>query len=159
MIETSVKCVIKEPLSSRYVLVLETLCGHYLIPVYIGEFEAESIYCILNKIKSPRPMTYDFISGIIDFIDGVNLDRVVVDRYEEGIYKASVYVNCNKEEKQIDCRPSDAISIALSMDIPVFVEDAVLEPGRCVNRNTIPDLDNATLGTLLEDTTTHFWQP
>ncbi len=158
MIETSVKCVIKEPLSARYVLVLETLCGHYLIPVYIGAFEAESIYCILNKIKSPRPMTYDFISGIIDFIDDVNLDRVVVDRYEDGIYKASVYVNCNKVEKQIDCRPSDAVSIALRMDLPVFVEDSVLEPGKCVDRTCIPALDNSTLSTLIDDSETIFWQ-
>jgi len=158
MIETSVKCVIKEPLSARYVLVLETLCGHYLIPVYIGAFEAESIYCILNQIKSPRPMTYDFISGIIDFIDEVNLDRVVVDRYEEGIYKASVYVNCDKTEKKIDCRPSDAVSLALRMDIPVFVEDNVLEPGRCVDRTTIPAGDNNTLSSLINDNESTFWQ-
>lgn len=157
MIETSVKCVIKEPLTSRYVLILETLCGHYLIPLYIGAFEAESIYCILNKIKSPRPMTFDFISGIIGFIDEVNMDRVVIDRYEDGIYKASVYVNCSKDEKKIDCRPSDAVSLALRMGVPVYVEDEMLEPGKCVDRTAIDELDNTTLGTLLDDHGTVFW--
>lgn len=157
MIETSVKCVIKEPLSSRYVLVLETLCGHYLIPLYIGAFEAESIYCIINKIKSPRPMTFDFISGIVSMLDEVNIDRVIVDRYEDGLYKASVYVNCCKEERRIDSRPSDAVSLALQMGVPVYVDDCLLQPGRCVDRTTINETDNKTLGSLIDDHGTVFW--
>ena len=156
MIETSVKCVIKEPLTSRYVLVLETLCGHYLVPVYIGGFEAESIYCILNKIKSPRPMTYDFISGIFEFLEEVNIDRVVVDRYEDGIYKASVYVICNKQEMRIDCRTSDAVSLALKTETPVYVEEDVLSH-KCIDRTSINELDNNTLGALLDDHGTVFW--
>jgi bifunctional DNase/RNase len=157
MIETSVKCVIKEPVTSRYVLILETLCGHYLIPVYIGAFEAESIYCTLNKIKSPRPMTYDFISGILGFLEEVNLDRAVIDRYEDGLYKASVYVICRKEEKRIDCRPTDAVSVALQMGVPIYVEDCMLIPGRCIDRTSMNELDNKTLGHMLDDHGTVFW--
>lgn len=157
MIETSVKCVIKQPLTTRYVLLLETLCGHYLIPVNVGDFEAESIYCVLHKIKSPRPMTYDFISTILKNIDKVNIDRVVVDRYEDGIYKASIYVICNKEEKRIDCRPSDAVSLALRMDIPIYVEDNLLCPQCCVDRNHIDERDNKVLGNLIDDQDTQFW--
>ncbi|MGD9808179.1 MAG: bifunctional nuclease family protein [Deferribacterales bacterium] len=157
MIETSVKCVIKDPLTSRYILVLETLCGHYLVPVYIGAFEAESIYCIINRIKSPRPMTFDFISGILGFIDEVNIDRVVIDRYEDGLYKASVFVNCNKVEKRIDCRPTDAVSLALQMDVPVYVEDDIISC-KCVNRTTMNEMDNKTLGTLIDnDHGSIFW--
>lgn len=77
MIETTVKCVIREPLTSRYVLLLETLCGHYLIPVNVGDFEAESIYCVLNRINTPRPMTYEFIARILDSIEDANIDRVL----------------------------------------------------------------------------------
>lgn len=157
MIETSVKCVIKEPVTSRYILVLETLCGHYLIPVYIGGFEAESIYCILNHIKSPRPMTYDFISGILGFMDEVNVDRVIVDRYEDGVYKASVYFISNKQEKKVDCRPSDAVSLALKLGTPVYVEDEVLTSGKCVDRTAINELDNKTLGQMIDDHGTVFW--
>jgi len=156
MIETSVKCVIKEPLTSRYVLVLETLCGHYLIPVYLGGFEAESIYCIINSIKSPRPTTFDFISGIVSIIDEVNIDRVVIDRFEDGVYKASVYAINNKEEIKIDCRPSDAVSLALKLETPVYVEDDVLTH-KCIDRTNINDLDNTTLGTLIGDHGTVFW--
>lgn len=156
MIETSVKCVIKDPLSTRYILVLETLCGHYLVPVYIGAFEAESIYCILNKIKSPRPMTFDFISGIIGFIKEVNIDRVVVDRYEEGLYKARVFVNCNKEERHIDCRPTDAVSLALQMDVPIYVEDDLLSC-KCIDRTRMDEMDNKTLGSLIDDHGSVFW--
>lgn len=157
MIETAVKCVIKQPLTTRYVLLLETLCGHYLIPVNIGDFEAESIYCLLNRITSPRPMTYDFISRILESIDSVNIDRVVVDRYEDGIYKASIYVVCNKTEKRIDCRPSDAVSLAMRMDVPIYVEDNLLCPQCCVDRKQMCEQDNKVLGNLIDDQDSLFW--
>lgn len=157
MIETSVKCVIREPVTSRYVMLLETLCGHYLIPVKIGEFEAEAIYCVLNRITSPRPMTYDFISRIIGTIDEVNIDRVVVDRFEHGVYMASIYVNCSKEEKRVDCRPSDGVTLALKMGIPVYVEDHLLCPQCCVDRQHMAEQDNKVLGNLIDDQDSLFW--
>jgi bifunctional DNase/RNase len=157
MIETSVKCVIKEPVTSRYVMVLETLCGHYMIPVGVGAFEAESIYTVINKIQSPRPMTYDFISKIIDNLEEVNVDRVVIDRYEDGVYKASVYVISNKEEKRIDCRPSDAVSMALRMSVPVYVEDDVLVPECCINRNDMDENDSKVLENMTNDHGSVFW--
>jgi len=157
MIETTVKCVIREPLTSRYVLLLETLCGHYLIPVNVGDFEAESIYCVLNRINTPRPMTYEFIARILDSIEDANIDRVVVDRYENGNYKASIYVMCNKSEKRIDCRPSDGITLALRMGVPVYVEDDILCPSCCVDRTHINEDDNKILGTLIDNQDSLFW--
>lgn len=157
MIETTVKCVIREPLTSRYVLLLETLCGHYLIPVNVGDFEAESIYCVLNRINTPRPMTYEFIARILDSIDDANIDRVVVDRYENGNYKASIYVICNKSEKRVDCRPSDGITLALRMGVPVYVEDDILCPACCVDRTHINEDDNKILGTLIDNQDSLFW--
>jgi len=157
MIETSVKCVIKEPLTSRYLMILETLCGHYMIPVGVGAFEAESIYTTLNQIKSPRPMTYDFISHMIDNMDNVNLDRIVIDRYEDDIYKASAYVICDKVEKRIDCRPSDGVSLALRMGVPVYVEDEVLVDNCCVDRRCMCDIDNRVLDNMMDDNGSLFW--
>jgi bifunctional DNase/RNase len=102
-------------------------------------------------------MTFDFISGILGFIDEVNIDRVVIDRYEDGLYKASVFVNCNKAEKRIDCRPTDAVSLALQMDVPVYVEDDIISC-KCVNRTTMNEMDNKTLGTLIDnDHGSIFW--
>lgn len=158
MIETAVKCVIREPLTSRYLMLLETLCGHYLMPVKIGEFEAEAIYCVINRIRSPRPMTYDFISSIISSIDEVNLDRVVLDRYEDGVYKASLYVICNKEEKRVDCRPSDGVAIALRLGVPVYVEDSLLCPDCCVDRTVLAETDNKVLSNLIDGNDSPFWR-
>lgn len=158
MIETAVKCVIKEPLTSRYLMLLETLCGHYLMPVKIGEVEAEAIYCVIHRIESPRPMTYDFISSVLSSIEEVNIDRVVLDRYENGIYKASLYVNCNKEEKRIDCRPSDGVAVALRLGVPVYVEDELLCPTCCVDRTSINEIDNKVLSNLIDDHDAPFWR-
>ncbi|MCD8553199.1 bifunctional nuclease family protein [Seleniivibrio sp.] len=157
MIETTVKCVIREPLTSRYVLLLETLCGHYLIPVNVGDLEAESIYCVLNRINTPRPMTYEFIARIIDSIEDANIDRVVVDRYEQGNYKASIYVICSKSEKKIDCRPSDGIALAMRMGVPVYVEDDILCPTCCVDRTNINERDNKVLANLIDDQDGPLW--
>ena len=89
-------------------------------------------------------------------MDEVNVDRVVIDRFEDGVYKASVYVINNKVETKIDCRPSDAVSLALKLETPVYVEDDVLTC-KCIDRTNINDLDNTTLGTLIGDHGTVFW--
>jgi len=157
MYEVSVKCVIKEPLSSRYVLMLETICGSYLIPINIGTFEAEAIYSQLNSISTPRPMTYDFISSILSNMDGVNVDKVVVDSEKSGVYTAKMYINQdNGGQKIVDCRPSDAVALSMKLCIPIYVEEKVLS-GKCISRDGIDRRDESTLNHILNDQGNTFW--
>ncbi|MGA1845857.1 bifunctional nuclease family protein [Deferribacter abyssi] len=136
MKEVSVKCVIKDPVTARYVLILETKDGFY-VPIKIGVFEAEAIYTELNQIVPPRPMTYDFITGILTAIEDVKIEKVIIEDYEDGVFKASLYLANGNNYKVIDCRPSDAIALSLRIKSPVYIKDVVLNKCKCFTRDCI----------------------
>ena len=45
----------------------------------------------------------------------------------ENTYFALIYVYDGKKEITIDSRPSDAVAVALRAQVPIFVEEGVLE--------------------------------
>lgn len=111
--------------TSRFVLVSD---GERKLPILIGGFEANAITLPLEGQRPDRPLTHDLIRTILDRLD-VRLDRVVIDDLWNGIYYAKLYIKTNKEEMEIDARPSDAIALAVRFDAPIFVADAILDQG------------------------------
>jgi bifunctional DNase/RNase len=61
-----------------------------------------------------------------DAID-VKATRIVITEIIENTYYALIHVNDGNREVTIDSRPSDAVAIALRVQVPIFVEEDVLE--------------------------------
>ena len=157
MFEAGVKCVIKEPISSRYVMLLETICGGYLLPITIGTFEAEAIYQQLNRIPSPRPMTYQFIGGMLSVLDDVSVESIIIDSEDEGVFTAKMNLNTKSGLKPVDCRPSDAVAIALLLNVPLFIEEQVMGKSCCICRNGLKPAEERTLFDIIDDQGSGFW--
>lgn len=130
--EVKVKCVICEPVTSRYFCVLETMDGQFFVPINLCESGAEAIYIELHKIVPPRPMTFDFISSILSAIDDLSLEKVVIYDVENCIFKAKIIIRHNGNENEIECRPSDAIALSLRMNCPVFIAEKLINNDKCI---------------------------
>jgi bifunctional DNase/RNase len=157
MFEAGVKCVIKEPITSRYVMMIETICGQYLVPITIGTFEAEAIYQELNRIPSPRPMTHQFVGGILSVLDGVNVESVTIDNVDRGVFTAKLRIFSDGKSKIIDCRPSDGVALALHMSIPLFIEEQVVSKSCCIERTGLTLAEERALFGIIDDQGTSFW--
>lgn len=120
------KRIIKEPVQSRYLMLLQDNQERYL-QIYVGEREGETVASWKESIKPPRPMTYDLISSILNLSDNVVLTKILIDGCSQDVFYAKMFFNVNGEEKVIDCRPSDAIAVGLRMNVPIYVESCVLE--------------------------------
>jgi hypothetical protein len=70
-------------------------------------------------------MTHDLLAEVIHRV-GANLDRVLIDDYWNGTYYAKLYLRLNGEEIAVDCRPSDAIALALRTEAPIFASMQVM---------------------------------
>ena len=57
----------------------------------------------------------------------VNVDRVEIDRLEEGTFFASIVLTDGFAERIIDARPSDSIAIAVRTGSPMFVAEDVMD--------------------------------
>jgi bifunctional DNase/RNase len=112
--------------TSRYVMVTD---GERKLPIMIGGFEAHAISTTLENVRPDRPMTHDLLRNILERLD-VGVDRVVIDDLWNEIYYAKIYVKTDKEEFEVDARPSDAIAIAVRFAAPIFVAEGILEMGQ-----------------------------
>lgn len=105
------------------------LHNHYLnriLAIFIGDPEASSIAIALQKIKIERPLTHDLILNLIKEMKGT-IVQIVIDHISNHTYFAKILVRKNGEISEIDCRPSDAIAVAIRADVKIFVNQELLE--------------------------------
>jgi hypothetical protein len=125
LVETKVKTITIDPYSQSPVIVLETVADMKLLPIWIDIPEARAIAMELEQVKAPRPLTHDLIRNILQKL-GTKVQRAAVTELRNNTYIALLSLTVNGREMEIDCRPSDAIAIALRMKAPIFVSGQVL---------------------------------
>lgn len=112
---------------SEQVIVLKEQEGSLLLPVVIGIPEVNAIKLKLSGIKPPRPLTHDLLNTVIHSLGGT-LKRVIIDKLEENTFFAKLVIETpEQKEIYVDARPSDSVALALRADVPIFVEEAILE--------------------------------
>ncbi|HEY4306522.1 MAG TPA: bifunctional nuclease family protein [Gemmatimonadaceae bacterium] len=114
-----------DPGSQTYVVVLQEKDGVRLLPIWIGQPEAESIVMQMHNMKRARPLTHDLCKTIIAGL-GATLRRIQITRVEQNTYFGELHLERDGHLIQIDSRPSDAIAIALRLDAPIFASEALL---------------------------------
>ena len=129
MIEVFVSRLGLDSASNSYVVVLQEKDGARLLPIWIGQPEAESIVLHMHNVKRARPLTHDLVRNIIIGL-GARLVRVHVSRVEDRTYYAELQLQRAEGIVSIDARPSDSIAIALRLGAPIFAsEELLVEPG------------------------------
>lgn len=112
------------PGGNAFALVLKELEGNRRLPIIIGAFEAQAIAFELEGIVPPRPMTHDLIKIILESL-GSQLNEIYIDELEEGTFHAKMILDDGAIK--VDCRPSDAIAVAVRMNVPIFVNSEIFE--------------------------------
>lgn len=125
MIEVIVSRLGLDAKSNSYVVVLQEKDGSRLLPIWIGQAEAESIVMHMHNVKRPRPLTHDLFRSLVVGL-GAELRRVNITRVAQSTYYADLQVQHGGELVQIDARPSDSIAIALRLSAPIFAAEALL---------------------------------
>lgn len=118
------RIIISEVEDSQYIVLRETE-GERSFPIVIGLFEAHSINRRVKGEPSPRPLTHDLIVGVIESLGG-EVQDIVISELKDHTYYATLRVRQDGELVSIDCRPSDAIAIAVTAKVPIFVNEEVL---------------------------------
>lgn len=125
MIEVVVSKLGVDPGSQTYVVVLQEKGGARLLPIWIGQVEAESIVMHMHNMKRSRPLTHDLCKSLI-LASGSRLKRIQITRVENNTYYGELHLERDGKIVQVDSRPSDAIAIALRLDAPIFAAETLL---------------------------------
>jgi len=128
MIEVLVSRLGLDSATNSYVVVLQERGGTRLLPIWIGQPEAESIVRHMHSVKNARPLTHDLVRNLILGM-GAQLRRVQITRVEKSTYFAELHIQRDDTLVHIDARPSDSIAIALRLGAPIFAaEELLVEP-------------------------------
>jgi bifunctional DNase/RNase len=123
----TVRGLVVDPVSNMPVVILQNPDGNAFLPIWIGVCEANSIALHLEGVATPRPMTHDLVRTLIE-ATGFEIARIFIHTLSDSVFIASIFLRgANGEEREVDCRPSDAIAVALRTDAEVLVDSAVLE--------------------------------
>jgi bifunctional DNase/RNase len=108
------------------IVLLKTAEGNKFLPIWIGHPEAAAILMKLQSASTPRPMTHDLVTDMLDQL-GAQVVRITVTELRENTFFAQITVQQDGSEIDVDSRPSDAIALAIRADAPIFAADEVIE--------------------------------
>ncbi|MCZ2344038.1 MAG: bifunctional nuclease family protein [Bacteroidales bacterium] len=124
-IQMDLRRIIISEVDEHQVIVLREVDGDRSFPIIIGLFEAANIDRRVKGIPSPRPLTHDLIAAIIDNMNGT-LQDIVINELKNNTYYARLRIRQDGELIEVDCRPSDAITVAVATKVPIYVNEEVL---------------------------------
>ena len=108
-----------------HVVVLAASSGRRL-PIWMGKFEADALKLYLDGLKTERPQTYDLMLEAFNRF-GVSVLRADVLRVVDGVFFARLITRSDGRVEELDCRPSDALNLALRAKVPIAVTQTLLD--------------------------------
>ena len=128
-IEMKIRGLMMDPVTNMPIVILKDVNGSTILPIWVGVYEANAIALEIEKVTTPRPMTHDLIKSLLMGLN-TGVQKVVVNELKEDTFYALIWLERDGEIISVDSRPSDALAVALRLDCPIYVEEAVLKSSK-----------------------------
>jgi bifunctional DNase/RNase len=128
-VEMKIRGLMMDPVSNMPIVILKDVDGNTVLPIWVGIYEANAIALEIEKVATPRPMTHDLIKTLLLGLHTC-VRKVVVSELKDDTFYALIWLEKEGELISVDSRPSDALAIALRLDCPIYVEEAVLKSSK-----------------------------
>ena len=105
------------------------------LPIRIGPVEAASITSGIEgrTARHHRPLTHDLLSRTIAALDARLTSISIVDVQGTTFFANLQITRADGTRAELDCRPSDAIALAVRCGVPIYAREQVLDTA------TMPD--------------------
>ena len=125
-VQMELKRIIISEVHEQQVILLREVEGERSFHIMIGIFEATSIDRRVKGTPSPRPLTHDLVASVIENMGG-ELRDIYISELRDHTYFAKLRIRKDGEMVEIDSRPSDAIALAVTAKVPIYVAEEVLD--------------------------------
>jgi bifunctional DNase/RNase len=112
--------------SHNYAVILGEQNGKRRLPIVIGGFEAQAIAVAMENMTPNRPLTHDLFKNTLDAFS-IELVEIVINNLLDGIFYAQLICKQDNNILQIDARTSDAISLAVRFNCPIYTHEFIME--------------------------------
>lgn len=107
----------------HFILYLKEKKGNRELQIILGIVDAQFIALEKEKLVSIRPLVHELLQTVIKTFK-LNLVCVEINKWEDGIFFSDLVF---EDGTRIDCRPSDAIVLALKDNLPILVAEEILQ--------------------------------
>lgn len=114
-----------DPQTKTPIVILREMEGETVLPVWVGAMEAMAVSLVLNKENLPRPLTHDLLLMALRALK-TGLVKVEITDLKDGVFFALLVLQGPGGRVRVDCRPSDAIALAMRAEAPIMVNEDVL---------------------------------
>jgi hypothetical protein len=146
MIEVEIDSVRVSLTNQQRIVILKQADKERYLPIWIGLYEAEAITIALQNIQIARPQTHDLLKTLIQSLNG-RLIQVEVSSLSDDVFYGNLVIEIDGKRKFVDCRPSDALALAVRMNAPILVAEDVMAQASIIPEEDISDQDAAELET------------
>jgi bifunctional DNase/RNase len=140
MVEVVIDSIRVSLMSQQRVVILREVNSDRYLPIMVGIYEAEHLTLALQDVEVSRPLTYDLFVNILDSLNAQVVHVEVISLKDE-TYFGNIVISVNGTLHNIDSRPSDAMNLAVRLQVPIFVAEGVLDEA-----GLIPEEDLAETG-------------
>lgn len=126
MKELSIESIRLSLMNYQRVVILREKDADRYLPIWIGPSEADAIALRLQDVSPARPLTHDLLRNLIEQL-GARVVHIIVNDLSNDTFFARIVLEVNGETMEIDSRPSDAIALAVRVDVPIFASEDVLD--------------------------------
>jgi bifunctional DNase/RNase len=127
MIEVVIDSIRISLISQHRIVMLRDIDGDRQLPIWIGPCEAEAITIELQDVEIARPVTHDLLKNVIEDMKGA-VSHILINELRDQVFYARLFIDQKgRDVLEIDCRPSDAIALAVRVKVPIFVDESVMD--------------------------------
>lgn len=137
LVEVEISSFALDPSRNTPVIILKEVSGKRTLPVPIGPLEASAIAIESLKVTPDKPLTIDLTRIIMEQLGG-KLTRVIIsDIVENSLHARLQIARGNGAVTMIDCRPCDALALAMRCKTPLYAIDLLFD--KIQNGNSISE--------------------
>lgn len=122
-VEVEVVGVRIEMPANQPILLLKATEPAYYLPIWVGAIEANALSIAQRGLTPPRPMAHALLLDTLGAYESSLADVTITGR-DGQIFLAELHTS---DGKSISARPSDAVTLALTAQCPVYVDSELLE--------------------------------
>ncbi len=126
LVEVELSRVVIQEKDDHQFIHLRERDGKRTFPIVIGFNEVAEINRKLRGVEVARPLTHDLIGRVLESLDAT-LEKVVISELRDSTFYATLVLRRNGTERLVDCRPSDAICLAVQTQTQIYVSKQVLD--------------------------------
>ena len=115
------------------IMIISETGGNRRLPIWIGPSEGIALAMTLESTETPRPLTYKLAASLVTAADA-EIAEVRITRLQAPVFYASVLINSAAGTREVDARPSDAVTLAITAGAPIRMDDALFVTGQLADQ-------------------------